>query len=81
MYCPGCGIGIALGAMFRALDRRFNEGLLDPNRIVWVGGIGCSARATLYVNYDAAHVLHGRAIPFALGVILANRWQSPYSRC
>ncbi|MCC6053255.1 MAG: thiamine pyrophosphate-dependent enzyme [Desulfurococcaceae archaeon] len=72
MYCPGCGIGIALGAMFRALDRRFNEGLLDPNRIVWVGGIGCSARATLYVNYDAAHVLHGRAIPFALGVILAN---------
>jgi len=72
MYCPGCGIGIALGAMFRAIDKRTREGLLDPDKIVWVGGIGCSARATLYVNYDAAHVLHGRAISFATGVVLAN---------
>jgi len=72
MYCPGCGIGIALGAIFRALDRRIREGLVDPNKVVWVGGIGCSARASLYVNYDAAHVLHGRAIAFATGVVLAN---------
>lgn len=72
MYCPGCGIGIALGAMFRALDRRIREGVIDPHKVVWVGGIGCSSRATLYVNYDAAHVIHGRAIAFATGVVLSN---------
>jgi len=72
LYCPGCGIGITLGAMLRALDKRINEGLIDPNKIVWVGGIGCSARTVFYVRYDAAHVLHGRAIAFATGVALAN---------
>jgi len=72
LYCPGCGIGIALGAILRALDKRINEGLIDPNRVVWVGGIGCSARAVFYVKYDAAHVLHGRAIAFATGIVLAN---------
>jgi 2-oxoglutarate ferredoxin oxidoreductase subunit beta len=72
LYCPGCGIGIALGAMLRALDKRIGEGAVDPKKLLWVGGIGCSARAVLYVNYDAAHVIHGRAIPFAIGAVLAN---------
>jgi 2-oxoglutarate ferredoxin oxidoreductase subunit beta len=72
LYCPGCGIGIGLAAMLRALDKRINEGSVNPDKVAWVGGIGCSARAVFYVNYDAAHVLHGRAIPFAEGLVLAN---------
>ncbi len=72
LYCPGCGIGIGLAAMLRALDKRISEGSVNPDKVAWVGGIGCSARAVFYVNYDAAHVLHGRAIPFAEGLVLAN---------
>lgn len=72
LYCPGCGLGIGLGSMLRALDKRIQEGIINPNKILWVGGIGCSARMVFYVNYDAAHVVHGRAIPFALGAVLAD---------
>ncbi|MGC9182014.1 thiamine pyrophosphate-dependent enzyme [Thermogladius sp.] len=72
IWCPGCGIGIALGAMLRAIDRRINEGKLDRNKVVFVTGIGCSARVSFYVDFDSAHTLHGRAIPFATGVKLAN---------
>lgn len=72
LYCPGCGLGIGLGAMLRALDKRISEGAIDRDKVLWVGGIGCTARMVFYVNYDSAHVLHGRAIPFALGAVLAN---------
>jgi 2-oxoglutarate ferredoxin oxidoreductase subunit beta len=72
LYCPGCGLGIGLGAMLRGLQKRIDEGSISPDSVVWVGGIGCSARLSFYVNYDSAHVLHGRAIPFAVGVKLAN---------
>lgn len=72
IWCPGCGIGIALGALLRAIDRRVREGALDRNRVVFVTGIGCSARVSFYVDFDAAHTLHGRAIAFATGVKLAN---------
>ncbi|MGC9122086.1 MAG: 2-oxoacid:ferredoxin oxidoreductase subunit beta, partial [Thermogladius sp.] len=50
IWCPGCGIGIALGAMLRAIDRRINEGKLDRNKVVFVTGIGCSARVSFYVD-------------------------------
>ncbi|MEM0378434.1 MAG: thiamine pyrophosphate-dependent enzyme [Thermosphaera sp.] len=72
LYCPGCGLGIGLGAMLRGLQKRIDEGSLNRDKILWVGGIGCSARLSFYVNYDSAHVLHGRAIPFAVGAKLAN---------
>ena len=72
LYCPGCGLGIGLASMLRAIDKRIREGVIDPDKLFWIGGIGCSARMVFYVNYDAAHVIHGRAIPFATGSVLAN---------
>jgi len=68
MWCPGCGLGILLGCILRALDRRIREGSLRRENVGFAGGIGCSARMTLYPYFDSAHVIHGRAIPFALGV-------------
>ena len=68
MWCPGCGLGILLGCMLRAIDRRIREGSLKRENVGFVGGIGCTARMTLYPYFDSAHVIHGRAIPFALGV-------------
>ncbi len=71
-WCPGCGIGIALGSILRAVKRKIDEGELTKEKVVLITGIGCSARAALYVSFDSAHTIHGRAIPFATGVKLAK---------
>ncbi|MEM2933676.1 MAG: thiamine pyrophosphate-dependent enzyme [Methanocellales archaeon] len=66
MWCEGCGIGIALKALLEAISDR------DKNKSVIVSGIGCAGRAASYVNLDSIHTLHGRAIPVATGIKLAN---------
>lgn len=68
IWCPGCGNGIVLGAIARALKRA----KVDPDKVVLVTGIGCAGRMATYLYTDNAHVLHGRAIPFATGVKLAK---------
>ncbi len=68
IWCSGCGIGIAVGCFLRAIDRS----KIDPDKIALVSGIGCSGRAAGYVKLDSFHTTHGRAIPFATGLKLAN---------
>jgi 2-oxoglutarate ferredoxin oxidoreductase subunit beta len=68
IWCSGCGIGIAFNAFVRALDK----GKFDCDKTVVVSGIGCSGRAAGYLNLDTYHTTHGRAIPFATGLKLAN---------
>jgi len=68
IWCPGCGIGIAMRCLVLALQEL--ECPLD--RVVIVSGIGCSARVAGYVRLDGFHTTHGRAIPFATGLKLAN---------
>ncbi len=64
IWCPGCGHGIVLGSLLRAVD----ELGLDPNELVMVSGIGCSSRIEGYVDFHTLHTLHGRALAFATGV-------------
>ncbi|MFH0847049.1 MAG: 2-oxoacid:ferredoxin oxidoreductase subunit beta [Chloroflexota bacterium] len=68
IWCPGCGIGTALNVFLNALA----ESGLDPNQVTIVSGIGCSGRAAGYMKLDSFHTTHGRAIPFATGLKLAN---------
>jgi 2-oxoglutarate ferredoxin oxidoreductase subunit beta len=68
IWCPGCGNGIVLGALIRAIDRSG----LKKDEIVLVSGIGCSGRMTVYANFDTLHTTHGRALTFATGIKLAN---------
>ncbi len=72
MWCPGCGIGIAVSSLLRSIDRHIREGHFTQDNVAAVSGIGCTARATLYLNFDSAHVIHGRAIPFATGLKLVR---------
>jgi len=72
LWCSGCGIGVALAAILRAIDRRIRENVLRKEEIAFISGIGCSARAPLYLNFDTAHTIHGRAIPFATGLKLTK---------
>lgn len=68
VWCPGCGIGIAMGALIRAIDTLE----LDRNEVSIVSGIGCSARIPVYLDFNTLHTTHGRAIAFATGVKLGN---------
>jgi len=68
IWCPGCGHGIAFGALLRAMD----EAGLDLDKTVLASGIGCSSRAPGYVSFDSLHTTHGRALAFATGIKLAR---------
>ena len=68
IWCAGCGIGPATGCFLRAIDRAE----LNPDKIAVVSGIGCTGRVAGYVNLDSFHTTHGRALPFATGLKLAN---------
>jgi len=68
IWCPGCGIGIAMRCYAQAI---LDSGVAIDDHIV-VSGIGCSGRVAGYMNLDSYHTTHGRAIPFAMGVKLAK---------
>ncbi|MEK6263709.1 MAG: 2-oxoacid:ferredoxin oxidoreductase subunit beta [Clostridium sp.] len=68
MWCPGCGNGIVMKSIAKAAEKLG----LDQNNTVIVSGIGCSSRASGYMDFDTLHTAHGRAIPFATGIKLAN---------
>lgn len=68
IWCPGCGNGIIMGAMVKAIDKLG----LDQDKTVIVSGIGCSSRASGYLDFDTVHSAHGRALPVATGIKLAE---------
>uniref|UniRef100_A0A7C3SNS6 2-oxoacid oxidoreductase (ferredoxin) n=1 Tax=Thermofilum pendens TaxID=2269 RepID=A0A7C3SNS6_THEPE len=67
-WCPGCGNFGILTAIIKALE----EMRLNPAKTVLVSGIGCSGKTPHFVNVNGVHTLHGRAIPFATGIKVAN---------
>ena len=68
IWCSGCGIGVALAAFIRG----FQKAGIDPDSIAFVSGIGCTGRTAGYVKLASFHTTHGRALPFATGLKLAN---------
>ena len=68
ILCPGCGHGIVLKALFRAIERLE----LDWDRLAFVAGIGCSSRLVGYIDGSTVHTTHGRALTFATGLKLAR---------
>ncbi len=68
IWCSGCGNGIVTRAIVKAIDS------LDINKdeICVVSGIGCSSRASGYLDFNTIHTTHGRALAFATGIKLAN---------
>jgi len=68
IWCSGCGIGVVVSSFADAL----RKSSLDLDKVAIVSGIGCSGRAAGYVKLDSFHSTHGRALPFATGLKLAN---------
>jgi len=68
IWCPGCGNGIVLGALLRAI----HDTGWKKDDVMMASGIGCSSRAPVYVDFNTLHTAHGRALAFATGVKLAK---------
>jgi 2-oxoglutarate/2-oxoacid ferredoxin oxidoreductase subunit beta len=68
IWCPGCGNGVITGAIVKAIDK---QGLAKDDVAV-ISGIGCSSRSSGYLDFNTANTLHGRALPIATGVKMAN---------
>ena len=67
-WCPGCGNFGLLNALKKALL----ELNLQPHQVCMTSGIGCSGKIPHWINVYGLHGLHGRALPLAAGIKLAN---------
>jgi 2-oxoglutarate/2-oxoacid ferredoxin oxidoreductase subunit beta len=68
IWCPGCGDFGVVSAIYRALARIGRP----PHEIAFVSGIGCSSRIPGYTTAYGFNSVHGRALPIAQGIKLAN---------
>lgn len=68
-WCPGCGDFSVQAAIQRAAA---NAGL-TPENVAVISGIGCSGRISGYINSYGLHGIHGRSLPIAQGVKMANK--------
>jgi len=67
-WCPGCGDTLII----MAIKNAFKELEIESHNRVVVSWIGCSGKASQYIDWYAAETLHGRTLPFATGVKMAN---------
>jgi len=68
LWCPGCGHGIIMHAILRAL---IDSGKTKEQTVI-ASGIGCSSRMPGYIDACTIHTTHGRSLAFATGIKLAN---------
>jgi len=64
IWCPGCGIGIVVGAYVKAIQKS----TIPRQKQISISGIGCTGRVSGYLDLDSYHTTHGRAIAFATGM-------------
>ncbi len=68
IWCPGCGDFGVLQAIYRSLAAVGRP----PHETAFVSGIGCSSRIPGYTTTYGFNSVHGRALPIAQGIKLAN---------
>ncbi|HKM59588.1 MAG TPA: 2-oxoacid:ferredoxin oxidoreductase subunit beta [Candidatus Bathyarchaeia archaeon] len=67
-WCPGCGdFGITSALQMALADLN-----LEPHKVVVVSGVGNAAKAPHFIKVNGVHTLHGRLLPFAMGIKIAN---------
>ena len=68
IWCPGCGDYGVLGAVCKALSALGRP----PHEVAFISGIGCSSRIPGYTTAYGFNTVHGRALPIAQGIKMAN---------
>jgi 2-oxoglutarate ferredoxin oxidoreductase subunit beta len=67
-WCPGCGdFGIT-----SAIQMALAELNLEPHKVVVVSGVGNASKTPHFIKVNGVHTLHGRLLPFAMGIKVAN---------
>ncbi|MEM5875465.1 MAG: thiamine pyrophosphate-dependent enzyme [Candidatus Aenigmatarchaeota archaeon] len=72
-WCPGCTNFFILNSFVNALEELEKEKLIELNKVIIVCGIGCHGKIFDYLNLSGFNALHGRALPLALGIKVANK--------
>jgi len=72
IWCQGCGLGTTLTTFIGALQWLQEHHSWDLDKVSVVSGIGCTGRVAGYIRLDSFHTTHGRAVPFATGLKVAN---------
>ncbi|HPJ16720.1 MAG TPA: thiamine pyrophosphate-dependent enzyme [Candidatus Woesebacteria bacterium] len=67
-FCPGCNNYILMSALHQAIEKL----AIDPKKLVLVFDIGCIGNMADFFSCPSIHGLHGRSIPTAVGVKLAD---------
>lgn len=67
-WCPGCGHFSVMAAIQKAVIELGYE----PHEFAVISGIGCSGKVSEYVRTNGFHTIHGRSLPVAQGVKMAN---------
>jgi 2-oxoglutarate ferredoxin oxidoreductase subunit beta len=67
-WCPGCGDF----SILRTLDKAIEAVGQDRKKLVLVSGIGQAAKLPHYTQANVFNGLHGRALPAAVAIKLAN---------
>ena len=67
-FCSGCGAAQVLNYFTQALDALE----MDPEKMLTIGGVGCTARIPVYLKSDTFHGVHGRTLAWATGVRLMH---------
>ena len=70
-WCPGCGNFSILNAMKAVLAELDEEGF-PIEKVVLVSGIGCHGKIVDYLNVNSFYSIHGRTLPVAMAIKLAN---------
>lgn len=70
-WCPGCGNFSILNAIKTVLSQMNEEGYPIENTVL-VSGIGCHGKIVDYLNVNSFYSLHGRTVPVATGIKMAN---------
>ena len=68
VWCPGCGNGLVMSSLIRSIDKLE----YSKDDVALVSGIGCTSRMPIYLDFNALHTAHGRALAFATGVKFAK---------
>ena len=68
-WCKDCGDYKVLDSITTA----FAELDLEPYDVVFSSGVGCASRLPFYINAYGFHTVHGRALPAAIGIKVANK--------
>jgi len=71
-WCPGCGNFGILAALKRAIIESVEELRVPLESFVIVTGIGCHGKLANYINLNSFHTIHGRVLPIATGIKMAN---------